>query len=234
MEASNYNSVAYESGIVGNSANYFKGLGKKVIGAVTVAGIAGIVAVGVLSSGGSNSPNTGTNPVVVETPTPYSTIDNLITPTPLPTNTPTPIQGTPIPDYVLHPLYEGVVEKMDTATPEDVRAWVTKALDEVYYVKSSEDGDRFLAIIGQAEKLIELSAEVVKINNFEFEYYWKFKEPCYSRKNTNLTKEETNNRKLIAKKTSDILANDPDDTEAVNRIANSIKNSCLGLPPVDK
>jgi hypothetical protein len=83
------------NGLVGSSVNYFKGLSKKVIGAVTVAGIAGIVAVGVLSSGGSNSPITGTNPVVVDTPTPYSTIENIITPTPLATNTPVP---TPTPD----------------------------------------------------------------------------------------------------------------------------------------
>jgi hypothetical protein len=232
MEASNYNSIANEAGIVGNSVNYFKGLGKKVIGVAAVTGIAGIVAVGVLSSGGSNSPNTGTNPVVVETPTPYSTIDNLITPTPLATNTPTPIQGTPIPDYVLHPLYEGVVEKMDTATPEDVRAWVTKALDEVYYVKSSEDGDRFLAIVGQAEKLIELSAGVVRSNNFEFEYYLAFSEECHLRLYRDISEIELNEYRDRAMERSISFANDDDKNSIVNRLIRSVIDYCLGSEPV--
>jgi hypothetical protein len=217
--------------LVGNSVNYFKGLGKKVIGAVTVAGIAGIVAVGVLSSGGSNSPNTGTNPVVVETPIPYSTIDNLITPTPLATSTPTPIQGTPIPDYVLHPLYEGVVEKMDTATPEDVRAWVTKALDEVYYVKSSEDGDRFLAIVGQAEKLIELSAGVVRSNNFEFEYFKAILEQCITRTVPDITNEELNGLRDRLQRDSEYFQKLSDKRVGYNFILDTMDN-CFGSPPI--
>jgi hypothetical protein len=218
--------IENHNNLIGSALINLKDIPKKAAGYAA----AGILAAGVLTSCGTGNP---TLTPVINTPTPYSTIDNFVTPTPLPTNTPTPIQGTPIPDYVLHPLYEGVVEKMDTATPEDVRAWVTKALDEVYYIKSSEDGDRFLAIVGQAEKLIELSAGVVKMNNFESEYLWAFNEPCFLRKGYLDTPEKQDKNKKDSFNLSQELSEDPDKNGSFEWIYRGIIR-CLGISPPDK
>jgi hypothetical protein len=220
--------IENHSNLIGSTLNHLKDIPKKAVGYAA----AGILAAGVLTSCGTDSP---TSSPVIDTPTPYSTIDNFVTPTPLPTNTPIPIQGTPIPDYVLHPLYEGVVEKMDTATPEDVRAWVELALDEFYRVAKGpgvENSDMFLAYRGQAEKLIELAAGVVKMNNFEFEYYLAFDEPCHVRDHIFKTKEEQSKYEHLARGISESLSNDTNPYEAFERLYETTIQHCLGKASV--